>query len=278
MNHRWFPGLGVCAWLRVLFACVLGAASLDAGVVRTFTSRDGRTIEAEWLGYRGDTLRLRRVDTDKEFSLALGNLSTADQKEVRELMEKHPELREVITKDALRVETSRTKLKMKDKRILNDTQELEAWAYDLTITNLTNYPIPSLRVEYVIAGEGERANGGGTSSERVVRHKGSLVVDILPGRERKTLRTEPLICVTRLEFRSGYVNGIWVTDYSKPARRVKERSLRGIWFRIYDGQTLIVEQAMPEGLLREDWDAVDREMDSWKQDFRVSEFFSDPKA
>jgi len=276
-----FPGGVFARFARaVLFlVCVGLAAELPAGVTRTFTSRDGRTMEAELLGHRGDTLRVRRIDTNAEFTLFLSNLSTEDQAAVRELLEKHPELRDAIPADALRIETSTTKLTPKAKWE-DIEQEIEAWAYDLTVTNLTSYPIPGLRVDYVIVGERGGASGAVRSGPgSVVRHKGSLKLENLPGRDRRKVRTEPLICVTRLVYRDVYVNGVVVTDTRKPVRRVKERSLKGLWFRVYDGDKLVVERSIPESLAaKEDWDAVDGEADALKRDVRFQSFFASPGA
>ena len=270
------PRRGIAVLLFAFLLCG-GVDELVAGVTRTFTARDGRTIEAELLSYRGDTLRVRRTDTNAEFTLPLPNLSTEDQKAVLDLMEKHPELREAISANALRVETSRTKLtpKEKENRSVNAAQELEAWAYDLTVVNLTNYSIPSLRVEYAIVGENEFASSSARSTERSIPgHKGTLTFKDIAGRDRQKLRTEPLICSTLLEYRSYYVNGLLTTDYSKPVKRIKTLTVRGFWFRVYDGDKLVLEQSMPESLMqKEKWDAVENRS-SYKDDMRFKEFFS----
>ena len=63
---------------RFFFAWMLMIASLAAGEVRTFTSKDGRAIEAELLGFRDDALRVRRTDTNKEFRVSLSGPGGAD--------------------------------------------------------------------------------------------------------------------------------------------------------------------------------------------------------
>ena len=254
---------------------MLMVACLEAaGEVRTFTSKDGRTIEAELLGFRDDNLRVRRTDTNKEFTLPLSGLRGSDQEELRALMEKRPDLRDPIPASALRVEVSRMKLPPKVK-IEERFQELEAWAYGVTVTNLTNQPITGLRVDYVIAGQSEyEKKGERGDSKPVIRQKGSLPIASVEARGRVNTRTKPLICVTRLSYDSVYQYERWVTDYSKVSDRKKMRALKGIWLRVYDGTKLVLEQSTPDKLaLTEDWNAQDPESDNLARDPRFMDYF-----
>lgn len=60
--------------LLFVFSSLLAVAA-----PRTWTSTDGRTIEAEFLGWEGDAIVLQRADGPR-FTLALDKLSPADQK------------------------------------------------------------------------------------------------------------------------------------------------------------------------------------------------------
>ena len=49
--------------IPALFAALaLAASTLSAGEARTLTSKDGRAIDVEIIGYKGETLRVRRAD------------------------------------------------------------------------------------------------------------------------------------------------------------------------------------------------------------------------
>ena len=72
--------------MRKLF-CLFGllVVSLHAkDPIRTWTSADGRTIEARFIDEKKDKVRIRRTD-GRVFNIPLDNLSEEDQKYVKSL-------------------------------------------------------------------------------------------------------------------------------------------------------------------------------------------------
>lgn len=109
--HRRFRHLGRVLLLSTVFLSGPGApASAQetfASALLTFTASDGRSIEGELLGFRDDRLRVRRKDTGREVALMLSQLTAANQTELRELMLKRPDLRDVLPAAAIQVQLSR---------------------------------------------------------------------------------------------------------------------------------------------------------------------------
>lgn len=234
------PRLLRAAVLAALFAPQIKAAP------RTFTSQDGRTMEAEIVSYKGDTLRVRRADTGREFTLALSGLAPADQEALRKFIADHPELRETIPASALRVEYSKARA---DTERANGTYydvTVENWGYSFTLVNLTNTPLEGLRIDYLVFAE--RDPDGSYSNTRpaqqtLERKRGSLVFDPVPVHGKITLRTETIAC--RTEKLEGGAR--WITNDGTKSR-LRDKVIHGVWFRLYDGEKLIQEGSSPESL------------------------------
>ncbi len=73
--------------------CIAGASPAAA---RPLTAKDGRTMEADILGYRGETLRVRRADTGKEFRLPISSLAADDQETLRAFIKSYHDLQGAI--------------------------------------------------------------------------------------------------------------------------------------------------------------------------------------
>lgn len=152
--------------------------------------------------------------------------------------------------------------------------EMEAWAYSVTVGNRTPHVIPKLRIDYVLIGESDRPRGTPREwKEKPIRAKGSLTLENLESGAFLTEKTVPLICVTHLEYRTTYQNGVMSTDYNKVVRRTRMITLKGVWLRIYDGEDLMLELTSPENLPKDDWNAPDT--DTYRDDIRFREFFPD---
>jgi hypothetical protein len=62
--------------LLALFAVLMALPiCLVAGDTRALTAKDGRSIEVEILGYKGETLRVRRADTSRELQIPISSLA-----------------------------------------------------------------------------------------------------------------------------------------------------------------------------------------------------------
>lgn len=65
--------------MGILIASVLGVGSCFGAPVRTWTSSDGRTLEAELVRVDGDRVVVKRSSDGREFTLRFGMLSADDQ-------------------------------------------------------------------------------------------------------------------------------------------------------------------------------------------------------
>lgn len=234
---------------RPLVPLLLAAAALalDADAApRTFTAKDGRTMEAELISYRGDKLKVRRTDTDREFTLALSSLAPTDQQELRKFLADHPELREKIPATAFRVEYSKARTDTeRDNGSYYDTS-VENWGYGITLVNLTNAPLEGLRIDYIVFAEPDPDGAFSTTprsrDKPLERLRGTLAYDPVPVQGKSLLRTQTFAC------RTGKLDGgRWVTNEGLK-RKLRDRVIHGVWFRVYDGETLVQETSSPEAL------------------------------
>lgn len=211
---------------------------------RTFTARDGRTIEEEILGYKGDILWVRRTDTGKEFQLPIPSLADSDQIEVRDFVSQYPDLRDTVAPEQMRVEFSRTRFETDRTKGAFYDVNVEHWGYRITITNLASVPLEGLRVEHLVFAEldpdGARS---GASDKPYERNAGQTTLEPIPAQSRSSAITEAVICRTdKLDDGSR-----WITDKGLKSK-IRDRTLHGVWFRIYDGDKVIHEISSPASL------------------------------
>jgi hypothetical protein len=241
----------------ILLAALLLAPFANAGETRSLTSKDGRSIEAEILSYKGDTLRVRRADTKREFTLPISSLSEDAQSAVRDFIRDHPELRETIRPSDVRIEFSRSKF---ERSVTSDTnwrdETTEHWGYNIQVLNQTNQPLEELRLEYIIFARTDPDNylrtAKANAARPLERQPGNEKLGaIQPGR-RAEIRTTPVV-VNRVTYSDNY------NTYNSNGRRLnkwRDREIHGVWFRLYDGDKLIQEGGAPESLRKsETWEA-----------------------
>lgn len=243
------PRLAKVIW-PLAFALIIPVA---VAAPRTLTASDGRTLEAEVLGYKGDTLRIRRVDTGKEFRLPLSSLTASDQEELRAFFAQNPDLRDTIAPTDIRVEYSRARFGTD--RINKDAYEatVENWGYSLTIANLTNTPITGLRIDYLVFAEIDPDGAVAAKIKgRLERKRGSQLIDTLAARDKASLRSETIACRTeKLEGDSR-----WVTEEGLK-RKYRDKIMYGIWLRVYDGDKMIHEACSPASLRTDEpWETL----------------------
>ena len=213
-----------------------------------FTAPDGRTFEGEILGFRGELLRVRRVDTGKEFSLPIASLAETDRQGVRDFLREHPELRDAVRAGDIRLEFSRAKF---EREIASDTswrdENIERWGYSIGFTNLTQRALEGLRIDYVLFVRKDpdnimgRASKGEDGFERVTGSE--PVAPVAPG-QRAAVRTQA-ITSTRVKYTDG---ARIVASDGKLRSSWRDKALHGVWFRVYDGDRLVQEASAPESL------------------------------
>ena len=241
-----------------LLAALLATLPLvHAGETRTLTSKDGRSIEAEIVSYKGDTLRMRRADTKREFTLPLSSLSEDDQTSLRAFFHEHPELRETALASDLRVEFTRVKF---DRSVTSDTnwrdETVENWGYTFQVTNRTSQPLEGLRIEYIIFARRDPDNYSQTAkanaSAPLQRTPGKLALGPIGPGGRGEARTSA-VAITRVSYEDDVYT---VSNNGRRLTNWRDREIHGLWFRLYDGDKLIQEGGVPEALRKtEKWDA-----------------------
>lgn len=236
---------------------VLAAATLSAGETRTLTSKDGRSIDAEIVGYKGETLRIRRIDTGRELQLPVSALAESDQTTVRKFIRDNPDLRDTVKPGDIRVEFSRAKFERETTESAYWRDEnAESWGFSISILNQTNAPLEGLRVDYIVYAVDDPDNvqsaaRNKTSSERLQRITGTEAVAAIPSGQRSTTRTTPVVS-TRVKYTDGVR---MLTADGKLVRSWRDKALHGVWLRVYDGDKLVHEASSPENLrTTERWD------------------------
>ena len=246
---------------RPLLGLSLGLASVLGCQARTLTSTDGRVIEAEVIGFEGtDKVTIKRADTGKTFTVAIDSFAESDRAalgaEATEAAKKPKPLPAgsiVLELGRVKFDTRREKqdITLTDGSTRHDgiTITEEDWGYSVTLRNTTLKPIDNLRGEYILFVKVDTtAEQIGRAEARLTRSTGALAFESLPAGGRITARTQPIIARKR-ELANGIV---W------NSRDAKTRdTLHGIWLRIYQGETLVLESASPGTLINtESWSSA----------------------
>lgn len=231
---------------------LVGAAPLPA---RTLTSADGRTIEAEVLGFEGtEKVRIKRADTSQAFTLPIDTFAEADAKALRaEATEAASKPPPPPAASDLFVELSRLRFDSRktteDVKLTNgDTMRNayviidEDWGYSVTVRNLGGLPIENLRAEYLLYAKVDAVKNTGRKPG-MRREAGKLAFESLPANGRVSAKTSA-ITTRKTELKGGIT---WSGTGDKDTRD----TLHGIWLRIYQGDHLVLESATPTTLIAE---------------------------
>lgn len=219
-----------CFWLQV-----------EAQELRTFTSRDGQSVRAAVVDFVGETVTLQRED-GRTFPVPLNSLSEEDVRYVKSLDIAAVRLA-LVTQRARPTVEAKTKLGRKEKRKRGyvEYEERDAW-YDVTVKLPTSAPVglTKLRAEYrQYKFSAEMAAEKRSDGELEVT-EGTYEISLLnPGAE-VTFSTEK-VALQETKLASGVV---WIEG----GRRTSADELRGVWVRLYSGDTLLVEYATPSNL------------------------------
>ncbi|MGC6456031.1 MAG: hypothetical protein ACON39_01995 [Coraliomargaritaceae bacterium] len=119
--------------------------------------------------------------------------------------------------------------------------------YEVILKNTTDEVIEDIRVEYLMLKFEDKVAAKKRSEGELERKKGKLHLANLPGRSEKRLQTDPF-SMMETELEAGYV---WSGGEAGKARKSKDK-LEGIWVKIYAGDTLVLQQARPQSLIRKE--------------------------
>jgi hypothetical protein len=213
---------------------------------QTLTDKQGRSLKAEVISVSGDQVKIKR-DDGQTFNLPLASLSEDDQKKLKTWAEK--EASKALPSGALTVELSRAKFETtkKDVDVTLSTGGIakngltitnEKWGYTVTVANHTSQPLEHLRAEY-----------------RLFATVDDIQVKEKQGLKKKSYQRqiETIAELSHISFRTDTIsaikskfNGNIVA--TKSGDSSSRETLHGIWLRIYRGDELVYEDAMPKSL------------------------------
>jgi hypothetical protein len=238
--------------LRISLLLLLLSAPAGA---RTLTAQDGRTIEAEVLGFEGlDKVTFKRADTGQVFTLPIATFGEADQRaleaEAKQVAAKAPPLRPgdlmlEFTRTRFETRKSRREVKMGDGTIRKDSIDVteDDWGYSITLKNNTRRPLENLRIDYILYTRIDVIENIGREA-RTRAKKFSQKVEPVPPGARLASRTES-VTTRKTELRDGMV-------WSGSGDDTTRDTLTGIWLRIYRDDELVLEASSPDGLSKKE--------------------------
>ena len=242
----------------VLTLAVVGTSHLSAEKM-LLTDKQGRSLTADVLAVEKDAGKVKiKRDDGQVFTLPLDHLIKADQDNLLTLADTlaAAEAAKPLKPDAIKLEINRgnfkTTKKTEDVKLntgdtvkdgLTITQE--NWGYALTISNRTPKPLEELRAEYRLFATVD--NMGVAEDKLVLKKKAySSPINKIDALDKTTLRTETITAV-KMAFNGNIVS-------AKTGRSESGERLYGIWLRVFRGDQLVQEIAMPDSLrTKEKW-------------------------
>jgi len=235
-----------------------GASRLSAEKM-TLTDKQGRALTADVLAVEKDAGKVKIQREDGQiFSLPLDNLIQADHDKLLKLADTLAavEAAKPLKPDALKLELNRGNFKTTKKSedvtlttgvTVKDgvTITQENWGYALTISNRTPKPIDELRAEYRLFAT---VDNMGVAEDKLVLKKKAYKTPIekIESLNKTTLRTETIVAV-KMAYNGNIVS-------AKTGRSESGERLYGIWLRVFRGDQLVQEIAMPDSLrTKEKW-------------------------
>ena len=212
----------------------------------TLTDKQGRSITADVISVENDKAKIRRSD-GQTFDLPLANLADEDQKKLRVWSAK--ETTKPLPAGSVQLELSRGifQTSKKDSDVTLTTGEIvengrttteEKWGYSVTVINKTSQSLDNLRAEY-----------------RLFATKDSVHVKEDQGLKKKAYRSniESIPSLGRTVFRSETISAFKMKyngniHSAKTGDTSSRETLHGIWVRLYRGDQLVQEIAMPASL------------------------------
>lgn len=233
---------------RLVLAATLLCAALSPAEARTFTAKDGRTIEAELVSFEAEGVRVKRSDTGQVVVLPFSALSESDQTALRAEAKEAASKPKPLAPGSVQIELSRAKFSTEKKEDIGVTYSYEQWGFNVTVTNRANQALENLRAEYVIFLDPSEQLIDSKEEAKLKRRSGKADLDNIPMSGRTQFRTDTVEAV-KVSLKSGWVWG----DADK--KRTARDKLYGVWVRVYRGDELVAEVANPATLsTKEAWE------------------------
>lgn len=233
----------------------LKVASVDRAKMRspwaqdgsmTLRNDDGQEIQAHLVSAHGETVKIQRVEDEREFDVPIETFDSHTQDRIRNWMDEDPTAIEYT----LDIKTQRVLVDSSEFKISGKTYKKAKWAYRVTLANQTRNDLNHAQVEYRIVyddnveflrttpmpGEGENCQDG-------------QAVD-LPG----------LVFNDEVEFTTPPIE-IHTYEY-EPTRGDREflkDEIKGIWVRVLRYDEVIAEFRSNEAFMKSlSWDNEDQ--------------------
>jgi hypothetical protein len=179
-------------------AAIIGAMTALHATARTFTSTDGRTIEAEVVSADGLQATLKLAD-GRQTVVPMNRLSQADQEYLTGWIKANPQ----AIRYSFTVEATKDKLESKTAPTRDSlvTATTHKWYYHVKITNRASQPIEGLKMQYQI----HYVDVDGTTKSSEFKSGEKEVPTLKPG-GNTTVDTDPVDLVTT-QLGGGYIYG-----------------------------------------------------------------------
>lgn len=150
---------------------------------RTFTHRDGRTLEAELTGVQAGTAALKLAG-GRTAGVPIGDLSEADQEFIRLWQQANPDFR-------IEISTTRER----KERTGDSSRSRERWVYKITVTNRSNAAMPAgLILHYLQLVESTNRLASAGDRTRISRyHLGTITLPEIEPLGSHSIETEPML-------------------------------------------------------------------------------------
>jgi hypothetical protein len=232
---------------RLLLLLVITAIPAIHAETLTLTDKQGRSIQADVISVDGDKAKIRRSDR-QTFELPLSTLSDADQQKLRDWAASAPA--KSLPAGAVQLELSRGvfQTSKQDSDVTLTTGDIvkngrttteEKWGYSVTLVNKTTQPLDNLRAEYRLFATKDNVHV--KEKEGLKKKAYSSAIEPIPTLGRAVFRTETISA-----FKMKYNGNI---QSAKTGDTSSREILHGVWFRLYRGDQLVQEIAMPSSLM-----------------------------
>ncbi len=227
----------------------LGASGLRAEI-RTLTDRQGRSLKAEVVSVEDDKVTIRRED-GQTFTLSLATLSDDDQQSLKDWATQQAAKPKTLPPGAITVTLSRAIFETKKSTVdvklttgetVKNGRSLteDKWGYAVNLTNRTPQPIDNLRAEYRLFATVDDIQVKATVKQGLKKKEYASQIPAIKEFSQVAFRTETISAIKT------HYNGNIVA--AKSGESSSRETLSGIWIRIYQGEDLVYETAMPDSL------------------------------
>lgn len=211
---------------KFILLCV--CACLACAQARTFTSKQGDQIEAEFVSLVGSNVTLKGAD-GKSYTIPIDSFSQKDQDYVRYQFLKGSSDKNPVISLKMREAKGKTTQKPEDMVVVTTWDA----GYRVSLENTTALPLENLIVQYGVFKFAAEAAGDKRTSGEIQGGWGQTKVDIIAPRKTFEFETRKLP-MRDIKLKS---NVVWEGG----GKRRNTDDLEGLWVRIYWKDVLILE-------------------------------------